>query len=166
MLGRYDIVFNSFYSRFSIVPSFNSEDDIMTPTLTQTIDLAIQITILFMLGFGYLLFRMKKYLWHAQLMMIGFFMILASFLLVMLPSLWMTYTTFVDPNTVIFDTSSIVHIPFGIMGLTLGAFLVIRWARNNFSLANMKATWLMRTATAVWAANVLIGAVIYFTMPS
>ena len=119
-----------------------------------------------MLMVGYFFFRTKKYLWHAQFMTIGFFMILVSFLLVMLPSLWMTYTTFLDPSTVVFDASSLVHIPFGIVGLMLGGFLVVRWARNNFSVANMKATWLMRGTTIAWAANVLLGAVIYFTMPS
>lgn len=138
----------------------------MAATLTQTIDLGLQIGIILMVVIGYIFFRNKKYNWHAQLMTIGFFMIITSFLLVMIPSLLMTYTTFSDPNTVVFDTSSILHIPFGIAGLVLGGFLVIRWARNDYKLNNMKAKWLMRSTAVVWVVNILFGAAIYFTMPS
>jgi len=96
----------------------------------------------------------------------GFAMILISFLLVMIPSLWMNYSTFLDPATVVFDTASIIHIPIGAAEMALGAVLVIRWARNDFKLTNMKAKWLMRSTMVTWVSSVLIGVAIYFTMPS
>jgi len=138
----------------------------MAATLSQTIDLIIQISILLIIIIGILFFRIKKYNWHAQLMAISFFMILVSFLLIMLPALLMTYMTFLEPSTVVFDTASIVHIPLGIAGLALGGFLVIRWARNEFRLNNMKASWLMRSTAVLWVANVILGATVYFTMSS
>jgi len=138
----------------------------MAATLTQVMNLAIEIGILVLTVVGYLAFRRKRYNWHGQLMTIGFAMIVVSFLLVMVPSLLMTYTTFLDPKTVVFDAASIVHIPFGIGGLGLGGVLVARWARNDYSLANMKAPWLMRTTAVSWVGNVLLGAVIFLTMPS
>ena len=48
----------------------------------------------------------------------------------------------------------------------LGGVLVAKWARNDHRLANMKATWLMRTTAVSWVGNVLLGAVIFFTVPS
>ena len=138
----------------------------MSATITQTIDLGIQIGIIILVIIGYALFRNKKFNWHAQLMTIAFFMIITSFLLVMVPSLWMSYTTFLDPTTVVFDASSIIHIPLGLAGLVLGGFLVIRWARNEYKLTNMKAKWLMRSTAGLWVMNVLLGSVIYFTMSS
>jgi len=133
---------------------------------TYLVNLCLQLGILVLLLVGYGFFRMKKYLWHAQVMMVSFFMILASFLVAMLPSLLVNYSTFLDPSTVVFDTASIVHIPIGIAGFTLGSYLVARWVRNGFRTTNMKATGLMRSTMALWIASIAIGIVIYFTMPS
>jgi uncharacterized membrane protein YozB (DUF420 family) len=138
----------------------------MAATMTQTIDLILEIGILVMTIGGYMAFRAKRYNWHGQLMALGFAMILVSFLLVMVPSLLMNYMTFLDPATGVFDAASIVHIPFGILGLGLGALLVIKWARNDYNVNNMKAPWLMRATMVSWVANVVLGAAIYFTMPS
>jgi uncharacterized membrane protein YozB (DUF420 family) len=138
----------------------------MAATLTQTINLGIHIGILLFVIVGYLYVRKQKIIWHAQIITISFAMILISFLLVMIPSLLMNYTTFLDPTTVIFDIASIVHIPLGIAVTVLGGILVIRWARNDYNLENMKATLLMRVTLINWAASVLTGAAIYFTMPS
>ncbi|MCZ7382610.1 MAG: DUF420 domain-containing protein [Candidatus Methanoperedens sp.] len=138
----------------------------MAATLTQTINLGIHIGILLFVIVGYLFVRKQKIIWHAELITISFAMILISFLLVMIPSLLMNYNTFLDPATVVFDIVSIVHIPLGIAVTVLGAILVIRWARNDYSLDNMKATLLMRFTLVSWAASVLTGAAIYFTMPS
>jgi uncharacterized membrane protein YozB (DUF420 family) len=138
----------------------------MAATLTQTINLGIHIGILLFVIVGYLYVRKQKIIWHAQIITISFAMILISFLLVMIPSLVMNYNTFLDPATVMFDIASIVHIPLGIAVTVLGAILVIRWARNDYRVENMKATLLMRVTLINWAASVLTGAVIYFTMPS
>ncbi len=135
-------------------------------TLNQILDLSIQFTLLILVIIGYIYFRKKKFNWHAQLMTIGFFMILVSFLLVMVPSLLLTYNTFLDPATAVFDAASIIHIPLGTAGLIIGGILVARWARNDYKLTNMKAKWLMRSAAVLWISNVVLGAVIFFTMSS
>jgi uncharacterized membrane protein YozB (DUF420 family) len=138
----------------------------MSASLAQTLDLGIQLGVLVMITAGFLFFRRKKYLWHAQILTMAFFMIVTSFLLVMVQSLSVTYATFLDQQTVVFDTVSMAHIPFGIAGLILGGFLVGRWARNNFSLRDMKAPRLMRATLSLWVINIVLGAVIYITMPS
>jgi uncharacterized membrane protein YozB (DUF420 family) len=138
----------------------------MSATLSQILDLVLQASIFIMVWVGYIFFRKKKYIWHAQLMTIAFFMILVSFLLVMLPSLIMTYNTFLDPATTMFDTSSIIHIPLGTAGLLTGGFLVVRWARNDFTLTHIKAPRLMWSTAILWTSNVVIGAIIFFTMSS
>ena len=138
----------------------------MAATLTQTINLGIHIGILLFVIIGYLFVRKRKFFWHAQLNTIGFAMILISLLLVMTPSLLMNYNTFLDPATVMFDMASIVHLPLGILVMVLGSILVIRWARNDYRFDNMKATLMMRATLVSWAASVITGAVIYFSMPS
>jgi uncharacterized membrane protein YozB (DUF420 family) len=138
----------------------------MPAMMSQTFDLILQIGILIMTVVGFYTFKKRKLLWHAQLMTISLSMIITSFLLVMLPALIMSYMTFNNPSTPVFDWSSIIHIPFGIIGLFLGGYLVARWARNGYKLNNMKATWLMRVTMFCWVVNILLGATIYFTMTS
>jgi uncharacterized membrane protein YozB (DUF420 family) len=138
----------------------------MAATLTQTMDLIILAGLAIMTVVGYIAFRRKNYLWHGQLMTVGVVVTVVTFLLVMLPSLLMTYTTFLDPATAFFDAVSLIHIPLGILGLGLGAYLVFRWARNGYKLANMKATGLMRATAVTWIANIVVGAMIFFSMPS
>ena len=134
--------------------------------MSQTIDLILQFGILIMTVVGFYTFKKRKLLWHAQLMTIALAMIVTSFLLVMLPSLLMSFMTFNNPSTLVFDWTSIIHIPFGILGLFLGAFLVFRWARNEYQIKNMKATFLMRATMFSWVINIILGTAIYFTMPS
>jgi uncharacterized membrane protein YozB (DUF420 family) len=136
----------------------------MNATMSQTIDLILQFGILIMTAVGFYSFKKRKLLWHAQLMTIALAMIITSFLLVMLPALLMSYTTFNDPANPVFDWSSIIHIPFGILGLFLGGFLVVRWARNEYTLKNMKATILMRATMFCWVINIILGTTIFFTM--
>jgi uncharacterized membrane protein YozB (DUF420 family) len=138
----------------------------MGAMLSQTINLVLQFGILIMTFAGYLAFRKRKLSWHGQLMTISFSMILVSFLLVMVPSLIMNYMTFNNPKSLVFDWTSIIHIPFGILGMGLGALLVIRWARNEYKFNKMKSPLLMRATMVSWVANVVLGAAIYFTMPS
>jgi len=134
--------------------------------MSQTIDLILQFGILIMTGVGFYTFKKRKLQWHAQLMTIALAMILTSFLLVMLPGLLMSYMTFNNPSTPVFDWSSIIHIPFGIIGLFLGGYLVVRWARNDYKFNNMKATFLMRLTMFSWVVNIILGTTIYFTMTS
>ncbi len=135
-------------------------------TLSQILDLVLGLVVVALTVAAYVAYRRRNYQWHAQLMTIGLSLIIASFLLVMLPALAMTYMTFNTPGAPVFDTASIVHIPLGIMGLGLGGWLMARWARNGYRLSNMKATWPMRITMATWIANVILGAAIFFTMPS
>jgi hypothetical protein len=138
----------------------------MAATVTQTMDLVILAGLAMLTVVGYLAFRKKSYLWHGQLMTIGVVITVMTFLLVMLPGLLMTYTTLLDPATAFFDAVSLIHIPLGMLGLGLGAYLVLRWAKNGYKLANMKATGLMRATAVAWIANVAVGAMIFFSMPS
>lgn len=136
------------------------------PTLAQVIDLTVQITVLVLVIMAYGMFRRKNFLWHAQVMTIAFVVILTSFLLIMVQSFVITFQTFTTSGTVGFDVASLAHVPFGAAGLILGGYLVVRWARNNFSLQNMKAPRLMRATLVLWVVNIVLGAVIFFTMPS
>ena len=138
----------------------------MGAMMSQTFDLVLQVGVLIMTAVGFYTFKKRKLQWHAQLMTISLSMIITSFILVMLPSLIMNYMTFLNKKTVVFDASSIIHIPFGIIGLFLGVYLVARWARNEYKFINMKATLLMRLTMFSWIANIVLGAIIYFTMPS
>jgi hypothetical protein len=138
----------------------------MTATPTQTIDLVLGFVILMITFAAYYTFKIKKYSLHGHLMSIGFVMLIVSFLLVMLPSFATNYKTFLNPDTKVFDVASIIHIPFGMAGLGLGGFLVIKWARNDFKLNKMKAPFLMRITIISWISNVILGAIIFFTMPS
>jgi hypothetical protein len=139
---------------------------LIAATMNQIMDLGILAGLAILTVVGYLAFRKKNYLWHGQLMTIGVVITVTTFLLVMLPSLLMTYTTFLDPATSFFDAVSLIHIPLGILGLGLGAYLVYRWAKNGYKVANMKAPVLMRATAVTWIANVVVGAMIFFSMPS
>jgi hypothetical protein len=138
----------------------------MGATPTQTINLVVAVGILALSIVGYLALKNKQYLRHGQLMAMAFGMLIVSFLLVMVPSLWANYRTFLDPNTIVFDVASILHVPFGLVGLAAAGVLVTRWGRNDYKISGMKTPLLMRITMVSWVGSVLLGAIIFFTMPS
>jgi hypothetical protein len=91
---------------------------------------------------------------------------IASFLLIMVPSLMVNANTFLVPPIVFFDVVSIVHIPIGAAAMLLSTFLVVRWALNSGQVSGCIAKWAMRTTMIAWVVSIVIGASIYFTMPS
>jgi uncharacterized membrane protein YozB (DUF420 family) len=138
----------------------------MSATLAQTINLSLQLVILCLILIAYAFFRRKQYRKHAQTLTAVYFMIVLSFLLVMVLSLFQTYQTFTEPTTLAFDVASMAHIPFGIAGLALGGWLIGRWAYNDFSLKEIKAPRLMRATFSMWIITIVLGIVVFYSMPS
>ncbi len=119
-----------------------------------------------MLVAAYVLFRRKEYVRHAHFMPLAFGINIASYLLVMIPSLAMSASTFFVPPIVIFDVVSVVHIPTGAIAMLLSAFLVFRWASHSYATSGCKGKLLMRSTMITWSASILIGTSIYFMITS
>jgi cbb3-type cytochrome oxidase subunit 3 len=132
----------------------------------QTINLVVQLFMLFILGIAYYAFRSRRYLRHAKLMTFGWAVNIASFLLIMVPSLMMNAGTFLVPPIIFFDVMSIVHIPIGAAAMLLSTILVVRWAFNAGKVKGCMGKWPMRATMITWAASIVIGVSIYLTMPS
>ena len=87
-------------SNLSFALAFRTTGKIMTVPIAQTINLVIQILMLGMLVWAYHLYRKKQFMRHAHLMTLAFGMNIASFLLVMTPSIFMSAgTLLVQPIT-------------------------------------------------------------------
>jgi uncharacterized membrane protein YozB (DUF420 family) len=99
-------------------------------------------------------------------MAVAWFLNIVSFILVMVPSLITNVSTFTDPETPIFNASSIVHIPIGIAAFILSTYLVLRWAFNSGDIRKCFGKGLMRATMITWMLSLIIGIVIYLTMPS
>jgi uncharacterized membrane protein YozB (DUF420 family) len=138
----------------------------MAATMFQTINLAVQLILLLFLGVGYYAFRGRQYKRHARLMTLAWAINIASFLLIMTPSLMMNAGTFLIPPIIFFDVVSIAHIPLGATALLLSTYLVARWAFNSGRTNGCVGKWPMRATMLTWTASIVIGAAIYFTMPS
>ncbi|OPY32009.1 MAG: hypothetical protein A4E32_01618 [Methanomassiliicoccales archaeon PtaU1.Bin124] len=114
-------------------------------TMSQDINLVLQITMLAFLLVAYMSFRKKRMNRHAQLTTVAWAMNVVSFLLVMIPSWSMTQSTILDPPITTFTVASLVHIPIGALGLILSTFLVVRWSLNSGNVQACYGKWLMRT---------------------
>ncbi len=127
---------------------------------TAMINLVLQIVILTIL-FGSLFLKQKrKYFMHGTTMLVAVLLNLASFLLVMLPSLLDLEII----RTQLFHTVSLAtfgHAGLGLITMILGIWLVISWHLQVSTQKCAKGKKLMRLTLMLWLLTVLLGFLLY-----
>jgi hypothetical protein len=128
-----------------------------------TASLAIQVVVLFLLVYGYLLKRRLKFRQHGITMSVAVFVHLTAVFVIMVPS----FVRAVLPEYIVvrpFELASLVslfHIVFGGLAVSLGIWRVASWRfrKNLAGCFNKKG--FMRSTIIIWLAALGFGITLY-----
>jgi hypothetical protein len=134
-----------------------------TIVLTVTASLVVQIVVLFLLAYGYMLKRKFRYLQHGFVMaaavvvhlLMVFFLMIPSFVLAVVPDFIV-----ISP----FELTSIVgliHAILGSLSIVLGIWLVVAWRFNRDFNGCFDRKKLMTPTLSVWVTALVFGIVLY-----
>lgn len=136
-------------------------DDIFT--VAATVSLILQVTILFLLLFGYSLKRRSKYRQHGTLMLSAVILHAITIFAVMIPSF---ASSFSSPLTIDYADltvlASIIHAPLGIIAFLLGIWLVGSWHFKTDMKTCFKKKLVMRATISIWIAALALGVLLYY----
>ena len=128
-----------------------------------TTSLAVQIAVLFMLVYGYLLKRKQKYRQHGLIMATALIVHLTVILLVMIPSF--VYSILPDYiQTSPTEAVSIVGLIHGIAGpltAALGIWLVAAWLFKKDINSCFGRKKVMLTTISLWMITLILGVILY-----
>ncbi len=112
------------------------------------------------LGIGYARIQGKEFLQlHRWVMKGAIVLTLVSIFFVMIPSFYIFYITPTNNATSSFSVLQIVHSALGVPPVTL----TVMYLFNDLPLPTKK--WMKITAV-LWIMSLVLGAVVYYTMPS
>jgi uncharacterized membrane protein YozB (DUF420 family) len=128
--------------------------------LQESISLMFVALGLAIIGFGYARIRTKESMqMHRWIMSGAIILSIASIIFVMVPSLYIYYAV---PEVDLFSNFSVLQVLHSILGIpTLALSLMYIFNR----LPSPTKKW-MRITAALWIVGVVLGAVVYYTMPS
>ena len=131
--------------------------------LIATADLTIQIFVLFLLLYGYLLKRQRRFRLHGTAMFSAVVLHLVMLFLVMIPSFVLGVVPgFIVPN--VYGVVSVVTLVMAVTGalaVSLGVWLVASWRFQDFKGCLNKKR-IMLTTLAMWLVSLSFGIVLYF----
>jgi hypothetical protein len=131
--------------------------------LTITANLAIQITVLLMLSYGYLMKRKLKFRQHGLVMGSALIIHLIMIFFVMIPS----FVYAVLPEYILvapLELASIIGLIHGILGSTaavLGVGLVASWRFQKSVEGCFKRKKFMLPTIALWTSSLILGITLY-----
>jgi uncharacterized membrane protein YozB (DUF420 family) len=131
--------------------------------LIATASLIIQVIVLFLLLYGYMLKRKLKFWQHGRTMAVALVLHLIMIFAIMIPS----FVYAVVPSYIIpfpLELISIIGLLHGIAGITvmiLGSWLVAAWHFNKEVTGCFKRKSIMRVTIVVWISALILGIVLY-----
>lgn len=131
--------------------------------LILTANLTIQIIVLFLLAYGYLLKRKLQFRQHGITMSTALFLHLTMALVVMIPSLvFAVIPQYIVPTPLaVASVFAVIHAILGTVALTLGVWIVSSWRfRKSFQGCFNRKKTMVKTLT-VWVASLIFGIILY-----
>ena len=129
----------------------------MELTTLSYLDLMLQVGILVVLVFDYLVLREKNLKRHGVLMTGLFAINTVSVVAIMLPP-FLGHTAEILENALAAESLLFLsHHVLGLIAEILGGFLVLRWLLKSFC----KGKTLMRATMATWIVSILLGIVLF-----
>ena len=128
-----------------------------------TISLILQLFVLAMLIFGYLLFRAHNLKGHGFVLSTATIVHIVAILLRMIPAISS------DPQfiSITLDPLSLIHwghIALGLIAPTLGTYISLRWIIHGTNPHNCVGKWIMRITFITWIISLLFG-IVMFLLP-
>ena len=130
--------------------------------LIATINLIIQIVVLFLLLYGYLLKRQLRFRQHGITMFTAVVLHLASVFAIMIPSFVLALVPdFIVPNVYgLTSVVTLVMVVTGALAVSLGVWLVASWRFHDVK-GCFKKKRIMLTTIAMWLVSLSLGIVLY-----
>ncbi len=131
--------------------------------VTVTASLVVQIAVLFLLTFGFMLKRKFRYLQHGFVMAAAVFIHLLMVFVLMIPS----FVLAVVPDFIVIsplELTSIVGLIHGVLGsvsIVLGVWLVAAWRFKRDFNGCFARKRLMTPTLAVWVTALVFGVALY-----
>jgi hypothetical protein len=128
-----------------------------------TLSLAIQVAVLYLLAYGYLLYRRFKFRKHGVIMATAVFVHLTAVFAIMVPSFVLAvFPYYIVPHT--FELTSIVsifHEVIGGLSLALGVWFVASWRFHKDFKGCFNKRKPMLVTMIVWVAALIFGIALY-----
>jgi len=130
--------------------------------LFATLSLTIQVAILFLLLYGYVLKRGAKFPQHALAMASALALHLTVIFVFMVPAMVLALIpVFVVPNlSGLTSIVTLIHVPLGITAVSLGLWLVLSWRKSGLN-GCFERKKIMLTTMTVWVAALAMGIALY-----
>jgi uncharacterized membrane protein YozB (DUF420 family) len=130
--------------------------------LIATIALTIQIIVLFLLLYGYMLKRRLVFRRHGIIMTTAFLLHLVMIFTVMVPS----FVAAIIPEFIVLHASGItsiitlIHVPLAAVSISLASWLVASWRFRDVKGCFARKKF-MRLTIIIWPATLFFGVVLY-----
>lgn len=127
-----------------------------------TVSLVVQLSVLGLLLYGYLLKRRLRFQQHGFIMAVAVFLHLTLVFTVMIPS----FVLAIIPEYVVAHVNSatslvsLIHASLGVTALTLGLWFVLGWRLKGLN-GCFKRKKYMRWTLMLWATSLLLGIILY-----
>ena len=130
--------------------------------LIATTNLTIQIVVLFLLLYGYLLKRQRRFRQHGIAMFVAVVLHLAMVFAIMIPSFVLAIVPdFIVPNVYgIISVVTLVMVVAGALAVSLGIWLVVSWRVKGLKGCFNKKR-IMLTTMAMWLVSLSFGIALY-----
>jgi len=130
--------------------------------LFATLSLTIQVAILFLLLYGYVLKRGVKFPQHALAMASGLALHLTVIFVFMVPAMVLALIpVFIVPHlSGLTSVVTLIHVPLGITAVSLGLWLVFSWRKSGLNDC-FERKKIMITTLTVWVAALAMGIALY-----
>lgn len=133
--------------------------------LTSDIGLILEIIVIIALLVGRFKFaRQKKFAAHGRVMALTVALHAVSVLLIMVPSLGVSWDLFIENYSTPSVLITWIHVPLGALALILGAYLVLSWRFRSVNETCYKRAKLMRPLWLLWLVSLLIGLYVFATI--
>jgi hypothetical protein len=131
-------------------------------TLVATVSLTIQIIVLFLLLYGYLLNRQRKFRQHGITMAAAVVLHLAMIFAIMIPSFVLGIIPgFIVPNiSEMISVVSLIHAIGGALTIFLAVWLVTSWRFRGLKNCFTKK-WMMLGTMIIWLVTLFFGILLY-----
>lgn len=130
--------------------------------LIATTSLTIEIIVLFLLLYGYMLKRKLKFRRHGITMAVAVVLHLIMIFAIMIPSFVLAvFPDFIVPNiSGMISVVSLIHVVAGALAVSLGVWLVASWRFQDLKGCFTKKRFMLLTMI-VWLVSLFFGIVLY-----
>ncbi len=134
-----------------------------SPPTESTVSLAVQILILVLLGYSYVLSRRKRYKIHAYVTTLALLLHIAVVGYVMIPVIIYGYGAYARFYSTFYVANLTIHAISGALTILAGSFLTLRWVLKNYDVRSCLKKTQMRIVLILWVLSIVTGIVVYIS---